>query len=308
MSSDPKADTGLHQPLSRIGVIPPQDSTEQVEVEFGALTHPGLVRENNEDCFLVGHTSRRLETVASNIPPGSMPFGFGERTYGILVADGLGGHSAGEVASRIAISTVINLILHTPDWIMLPVKQMPEAILQRMSERFQQAGLIIQSMANRDPELGGMGTTLTVVASLGDELLICHIGDSRAYVFRHGSLIRLTRDHTYSQELADQGLIRQEEVDTHMRRYVLTRYLGGKSESSRRVDIARFGLEDRDRVLVCSDGLTEMVKESEIEEILAAGRPAQETCQTLIDAALGHGGKDNVTVALADYRIPSTGE
>jgi protein phosphatase len=147
-----------------------------------------------------------------------------------------------------------------------------------------------------------MGTTLTLACSSADELFIGHVGDSRAYVLRGGNLIRLTRDHTHAQELADAGLIPQENVARHRLRHVLSRALGPRG-SDIEVDVTRLRLLDGDQLLVCTDGLTGMVPDEAITPLVGKGT-AQEACQALIDAAIAAGGKDNVTVVLARYQFP----
>jgi len=151
-----------------------------------------------------------------------------------------------------------------------------------------------------------MGTTMTVAANLGAELFLGHVGDSRAYLCRGDHLHRLTRDHTCAQALADAGLIPQEAVPGHRLRHALTRSLGD-SPGQVEADIERIELLDGDQVLLCTDGLTEMVDDPGLAVLLRSGGTAQDTCQALVEAALDRGGRDNVTVALARYRFPQGG-
>jgi protein phosphatase len=288
--------------LSSAQVPPPEPFSTLAVVEFGAATHPGLVRPNNEDCYLVGRVERALETLATNLPPGAVPARFAEVSYGMLVADGLGGGAAGEVASRLAITTFINLVLHTPDWVMRSGEDEAERILGRITERYRQVGAALAERAGGDPTLAGMATTMTLAASHGTDLFVGHIGDSRAYLLRGSDLIRLTQDHTYSQGLADRGLIQQDEVETHQLRHILTRALGARGGEVH-VDVSRGRLRDGDQLLLCSDGLTAMVPEDDIRGLLAAGTAAG-ACQALVAAALENGGLDNVTATLARYRFP----
>jgi protein phosphatase len=143
-----------------------------------------------------------------------------------------------------------------------------------------------------------------VACSLGSELLTAHVGDSRAYVLRKGGrLERLTRDQTMAQSLADAGAISQEEVDRHPSRHVLTSALATRGAFVQ-VDLKRSRLEDGDQLLLCSDGLTEMVSDETIARVLAAPGPSADACRRLVDLALEEGGKDNVTVVLGRYKIP----
>src|SRR5262249_21772968 len=157
--------------------------------------------------------------------------------------------------------------------------------------------------AQADPRLRGMATTLTVACSLGPVLLTTHVGDTRAYLCRGGKLMRLTRDQTMAQSLADAGAIRPEEIAEHPMRHVLTSALAARPGFVQ-VDVGRWRLENGDRLLLCSDGLTEMVSEKQIATVLASDAPSATVCRKLIDLALQAGGEDNVTVVLARYRIP----
>ena len=146
---------------------------------------------------------------------------------------------------------------------------------------------------------------MTAALSLGDDLFVTQVGDSRAYLFRDGTLQRLTRDQTHAQLLADQGVISQQDVARHRLRHVLTNALGGFQKNVR-VDIKRWKLADGDRLLLCSDGLTDMLDDAHIAEVLAREAGSDEACRLLVEGALENGGKDNITVVLARYGIPAT--
>ena len=282
----------------------PAGASSLVEVELAALSHPGKVRRNNEDHFMAARFDRTMRTLSTNLPEGEVPSGYAETVYGLLVADGVGGSAAGEVASRTAIHTIVDLVLETPDWIMRLDDRLAEEVLARMERRFQRVRETLIERANADPGLRGMATTMTVACSLGPELLTAHVGDSRAYVFRKGGrLERLTRDQTMAQSLADAGAITQEEVARHPSRHVLTSALATRGAFVQ-VQLKRSRLEDGDQLLLCSDGLTEMVADEAIARVLATAGPPAEACRQLVDLALEAGGKDNVTVVLARYRIP----
>jgi protein phosphatase len=148
-----------------------------------------------------------------------------------------------------------------------------------------------------------MGTTMTLAGSVGADLIIAHIGDSRAYLLRAGKLLRLTRDQTLAQALADAGAIRPEQVATHPSRHVLTGAITTQVGDVP-VELQRLRLSDGDQLLLCSDGLTEMVSDAAIAGALDRAGSAASACRALVDLALEGGGKDNVTVILARYRIP----
>jgi PPM family protein phosphatase len=274
-----------------------------VEVEVAGRSDQGKVRANNEDHFLIARFERTMKTLASNLPEGEVEPRYTESAYGMLVADGVGGSAGGEIASRMAIRTLIELVLDTPDWTMPFDEPLAERVLARMEARFQKIRETLVERAKADPTLRGMGTTLTLACSLGPELLTAHVGDSRAYLFHKGRLQALTHDQTLAQSLADAGAIPQSDVAEHPARHVLTSALASRGAFAR-VDLRRLRLEDGDRLLLCSDGLTEMVDEKAIARVLAAGTSCEEACGRLVELALEAGGRDNVTVVLAAYGIP----
>jgi protein phosphatase len=274
-----------------------------VKVELGGLSHTGKVRPINEDHFMITRLGRDQETVLTNLPEGDVPDHFREHGYAMIVADGMGGAARGEVASRLAISTLAHLSLQFGKWNLRINEQIAREVTERAERFYQRVGEAVLEEGRADPSLTGMGTTLTGAFSAGSDLFVCSVGDSRVYLFRRGRLLQLTRDQTYSQLLADIGQIPQHEVSTHHLRHILTDAIGVNSGKIK-VKVRHLPLLDEDVLLLCTDGLTEMVDEEEIAMVLMRGLSAQETCQTLVDLALEHGGKDNVTVLLAKYEIP----
>lgn len=285
---------------------PAVGASSLVEVDLAGLSDPGKVRLNNEDHYFVGRFQRGMRTLSTNIPEGEMPRTYDETVYAMLVADGVGGSAAGEIASRTAIQALVDLILETPDWIMLLDDRLAEEVLKRMERRFQRVREILVQRAKADQSLHGMGTTMTVAGSVGSELLTAHVGDSRAYVFRRsGRLERLTQDQTMAQSLADSGAIRQDEVETSPYRHVLTSALATRGAFVQ-VQLKRSRLEDGDQLLLCSDGLTDMVPDDAIAPVLAKARSSKDACRRLVNLALENGGKDNVTAVVGRYQIPAS--
>jgi protein phosphatase len=284
-------------------VLPPADISARVQVDLAGLSHPGKVRENNEDHFLVTRVERSLETVTTNLPKEAIPQRFAEVGHGMLVADGMGGHQAGEIASRLAISTFVNLFLHTPDLFLRVGKAEAEQIMERMAERFRVVDATVREKAQTDPALLGMGTTMTLAYSWGPILMLAHIGDSRVYLFRAGQCHQLTRDHTMAQGLVDLGILKPEQAGWHYFKHTLTRVLG-TGESVGEAEVQQLMLADEDQILLCTDGLTDMVGQQIIAAILADAKTSEEACQRLVTAALDNGGQDNVTVVVARYRLP----
>lgn len=221
----------------------------------------------------------------------------------MLVADGMGGHQAGEIASRLAISTLVNLVLHTPDWIMRLGKPEAEEVMERMTKRYRIIDATVREKAQTDPALVGMGTTMTLACSVGPILVLAHIGDSRVYLFRAGQCHQLTRDHTMFQDLIDLGILQPEAAAGHYLKHVLSRVLG-TGQSLGEAEVQQLTLADEDQILLCTDGLTNTLQQPMIAAILGDSKSSDEACQRLVDAALDKGGLDNVTVVLARYRLP----
>jgi protein phosphatase len=271
-----------------------------VRVDAAGLSDRGQVREDNEDHFLVARVGRSLDTLLTSLPTGQIPERFDETGYVMMVADGMGGAAAGEMASRVAISTLVNIVLDVPDWIMKLDEASAEKMMRRAVGYYQKVDSALAELANADPQLRGMGTTMTVGYSIGEDLFVFHVGDSRAYLFRDGKLRQLTRDHTHVQKLVDAGMITREEAATHRLRHVLTNAVGGKAKTIG-VDAQRLGIADGDHLLLCTDGLTEVVEDDEIADVLGRGKAPEVVCRSLVDLALDRGGPDNVTVVTARF-------
>jgi len=283
----------------------PPGASSLVEVDLAGLSHPGRVRKSNEDHFIATRFDRTMRLLASNLPEGALPRESAETAYAYLVADGVGGEAAGEIASRSAVQALMGLVLETPDWIMRLDELLVEEVLERMELRFRQVREVLLESVEADPELRGMATTMTVACTLGPDLLLAHVGDSRAYVLRRsGALERLTRDQTMAQSLADAGAISQADAEKHPGRHILTSALATRGAFIQ-VELSRSRLEDGDRLLLCSDGLTDMVTDEMIARVLGSIPSSAAACRELVELANEAGGKDNVTVVVGSYRIPS---
>lgn len=231
---------------------------------WGTGTHVGRVREGNED----------------SVFPASSGTSTGPEV--LMVADGMGGAVAGEVASSIAVQTASGPPASDPIT--------PE-------DRVMAANVAVGEAVENDSSLAGMGTTLTLALLADDTLNIAHVGDSRAYLYRDSELRQLTTDHTLVNELIELGRISPEEAEHHPHRHLITRVLGLGPVG---VDTATFELKRGDRVLLCSDGLTNMVSDFGIREILAAAEGVEATVWSLIEHANAAGGVDNTTAVVID--------
>jgi serine/threonine protein phosphatase PrpC len=234
-----------------------------LSLRFAAGSHKGMIREGNEDS---GYAGPRL----------------------LAIADGMGGQAAGEVASSEVISTLVQLDDDVPG----------SDILTSLGTAVQRANDQLRLMVEEDPQLEGMGTTLTALLWTGQRLGLVHVGDSRAYLLRDGVLTQITQDHTWVQRLVDEGRITEEEATTHPQRSLLMRALGSGDHVE--PDLSIREVRAGDRYLICSDGLSGVVSHQTMEEALAGYQGPQETIQTLIELALRGGGPDNITCIVAD--------
>jgi protein phosphatase len=270
------------------------------------LSHTGLVRTNNEDHFLIARIGRTLETVLTNMTDVESPTQFEEAGYAFIVADGVGGRAAGEVASRQAISGLLKLALHTPDWQFRWGPKERNTVAWRMQDRFRNVNAALLQHAEVDASRKGMSTTLTAALAYGSDLIVGHVGDSRAYLLHQGKLKKLTRDHTLAQSLIDEGVHASDDQVLLQFRNILTQTLGS-AESESRADVQEYSIADGDQLLLCTDGLTDMVDEGVIESVLNEGSSAKLVCTNLLNFALSNGGLDNVTIIVARFSIPTTG-
>jgi serine/threonine protein phosphatase PrpC len=242
-----------------------------LSLRFAAGSHKGMIREGNEDS---GYAGPRL----------------------LAIADGMGGAAAGEVASSEAISTIVALDDDVPG----------SDILTSLGTAVQRANDQLRAMVEEDPQLEGMGTTLTALLWTGQRLGLVHVGDSRAYLLRDGVLTQITQDHTWVQRLVDEGRITEEEATTHPQRSLLMRALGSGEHVE--PDLSIREVRAGDRYLICSDGLSGVVSHQTLEDTLASYQGPQETVQELIQLALRGGGPDNITVIIADVLDLDTGD
>ena len=240
--------------------------------QFQALTHPGRLRHNNEDSAAFDPVCRCS-----------------------VLADGMGGYNAGEVASSMAVNVIL---AEFAAWFAAAGSSASVREVRKAMERsVHHANQAILSTARADPDCAGMGTTLVVATFHEQRLVLGHIGDSRAYRLREGQLQQITRDHSLLQEQLDAGLITPAQAAVSSQRNLVTRALG--IESGVELDLNEFAVEAGDIYLLCSDGLSDMANDSEIGDILRAASSLEHKARRLIDLANANGGRDNITVLLA---------
>lgn len=275
----------------------------QTRVTFGSATHIGMVRRANEDQYMLARLSKLFEVLQASLANEELKELTGQTAYLVVVSDGIGGVVAGEQASTMVLQQVQRYMVEAAKWFFRWYEDpelTQEAIqdLQKGLERIDQA--IIEAAQN-DVSLSGMAATLTVARILGPDVVITHVGDSRAYLFRNNQLQQITKDHTVTQMLVDSGAISAEEAKHHHMRNIVVNVLGGK-EAGVKGEIHQLILNNDDRLLLCTDGLTNPVDLPEIEEILRRNSDPQQACDALIQAALNHGGPDNITAVIAQYQ------
>jgi protein phosphatase len=269
---------------------------------FG-VTDRGKVRSTNQDQFLVAALRKALEVRYTSLPSAPVRFS-DDQCHLFVVADGVGGNTGGEEASALAIASVEAFMLATCKWFEQVQSKEQELILTDFQTALSEANNRVLAEAEARPELRGMGTTLTLAYCHNDMLFVAHVGDSRCYLFRQGGLYRLTRDHTLVEEMVRRGHLSAEEAAAHQWRHVITNVVGGDSPGVT-VEVNKMRLEVGDAVLVCSDGLTNMVSEKEIASVLQAEASAERACGQLLMRANEEGGKDNITVVVARFDSPA---
>jgi PPM family protein phosphatase len=245
-------------------------------VKAVVLSDMGNVRSNNED---IGMFYRIADDDITR-----------EKGYLLIVADGMGGHKAGEVASKMATEIISQEYF----------KQNGNGSIEKnLFKAFTLANKRIYDLATTQKAYHGMGTTCSAFVVAGDTVYYAHVGDSRGYFFKNNSIVRITQDHTYVQELVNKGEITAKEADTHPKRNILTNAMGTKPEL--RIDTGKcnYLFEINDRLMLCSDGLYDYLDENELAEILSS-RSLQEAAEYMIAEAKKRGGHDNITVVLSE--------
>jgi len=274
-----------------------------VRVEVAGRTHRGKVRPINTDHYLVIRLGRHQETVLSSLAQADLPQEFHEQGYVMLVADGLGEAGSGAVASRLALSTFAHMAVHFGHWNVRVDARTAADIIDQYEAAYGRLNEAVMQRARATPELANMATTLTAAYSAGDELFLIHVGNSRAYLFRDGHLTQMSSDQTLAQRLSENAGPAPVERATEDLRHILTETIGGRAGGPR-IQVEHFRLWDGDRVLICTDGLTDQVDDERIAEILTPYRSLEEQCEALVDLSLESGGHDNVTAVMAQYSIP----
>lgn len=235
-----------------------------------SMTHIGQRRETNQDYMFTS------ETAVGNLP------------NLFLVADGMGGHAAGDYASRFTVEKIVEYITKSE-------RKEPVAVIK---EAVDDANRLLMQEASSDSDKQGMGTTIVAATVVEEKLYAANVGDSRLYVINHEGITQITRDHSLVEEMVRLGEMNKEEAKDHPDKNIITRAIGVFPEVS--VDFFETGLRTEDTVLMCSDGLTNMIEDEEIKRIILGQRDIVEKAEKLIETANKNGGRDNITVVLIE--------
>jgi protein phosphatase len=290
----------IDQPLTLLDAPPlPAAPVHSLVVRAFGLTDPGRVRPKNEDHFLVADLSRMLHVRQTSLPQATTQQGR-SRGHVLLVADGMGGHNAGEVASALSVETVEAFVVELLRRFSNLQADDENGVIHDLREAVRQADARIFEEAREHPEFRGMGTTLTVAFASGRRVFLFHAGDSRCYHLRGGSLQQVTEDHTLVAELVHSGAISPEQARHHPHRHIVTNVLGG-DKAGVRVDVQRGTLEPGDVLLICSDGLTDMLDDGRLASVLTSEADPESACRRLVAEANEAGGRDNITAIVARF-------
>lgn len=259
------------------------------------------MRPANEDQFLIAELNRSLLIEQTTLPLHARTRLFGRATAKLLVvADGIGGHAHGDLASSLAVQTVTRCALITAPCLFASDESVSETVLcEQLSHALLSCQRAMDADAERRPEHRQMGTTLTMGCIVWPNLYVVHAGDSRCYLLRRGALHRLTRDHTAAQELVDAGIMTEEATSRTPFAHVLSNAIIARDDGEVvHPEVRRTELSKGDTVVLCTDGLTLHLSEGEIARIVSSARSAGEACELLVRQANEAGGRDNITVAI----------
>src|SRR2546426_9453923 len=263
-----------------------------IKIEVFAKTDRGRTRDHNEDRFLVADLTRR----AASLQPAVREHEVGERGTLFVVADGMGGAAAGELASEMATDTIYDQMVKMWGG---EREATPQRFAHRLKEAVEVANGHIHAYAKAHPEVRGMGTTTTAVGVLGDHVYVSQVGDSRAYLIRNGQGVQLTKDQSLMQRLVEAGELTEEEAAHSERRNIILQALG--PDAKVKVDLTYQEIRRGDVLVLCSDGLSGQVKKEEIAEVVSRASDLAQACDRLIALANERGGPDNITVIMARF-------
>jgi PPM family protein phosphatase len=275
--------------------IPPRP----LMVKAFGVTDKGKVRPTNEDQFLIAELTKTMRVLQTSLPEPKLQIAE-ERAHLFLVADGMGGHRAGERASALAVAAIEQFTLNTFKWFLGSDGAEAKNVLAQLQSAVSQADARILQEAAEHPELSGMGTTVTMAFHLGAQLCVVHVGDSRVYLYRDGELHQLTEDHTLMADMVRSGTLPPDQVAGHQLRHVITNVVGGH-ELGVKAEARALEVQAGDRLLLCSDGLTEMATNEMIAATLDAEPAPEAAAKKLLAQATDGAASDNITLLVVRF-------
>jgi serine/threonine protein phosphatase PrpC len=274
---------------------------------FG-LTNLGRKRPTNQDHFLIAdlNKSLRVHSTSLNLDDETRIYG-GSQGKLLIVADGMGGEAEGERASKIAVDQLATYVLNSLSWCFRLEENSEHDFEEDLKSALKSCQTSIHSVASEYPEMKSMGTTMTLSYIVWPRAFVVHVGDSRCYLFRNRTLEQVTVDHTMASIIAESGKMSREQARQSPMGHALWNALGGKSEDLS-VDVYKLSLERDDVLLLCTDGLYDMVPHEKLQEVLAGTAGAEATCRKLVELANTRGGNDNITVIVSHFLSPQPDE
>jgi protein phosphatase len=266
------------------------------EIDAHGVTHPGKVRRDNQDHYLLCSLRRQIVVRGSSIPQADTVLGTeSERLASMaMVADGVGGAAKGETASRVALTGIARYVSRSLRCYYR--SEEGEDFSETLQQGARECHEELRRLAEEESEHRGMATTLTLFLSVWPRAYLLQVGDSRCYLLRNGELTQITRDQTMAQEMVDLGIMKPEQVAGTRLEHTLTSSIGG---SHNQPTVTRFDMNWGHVLLLCSDGLTRHVSDDRIRDVLRSMTSARQACETLLQEALDGGGTDNITVVVA---------
>jgi PPM family protein phosphatase len=274
----------------------PARKPREEEIDAHGVTHPGKVRKDNQDHFVLCHLRKQLVLRLSSIPDAAGLMGESERLASLaMVADGVGGAAQGEAASRVALQAVTRYVSRATRSYFGASEDDDQALLDALQEGARHCHAELIRLGEEDADYRGMATTLTLYLGVWPRGYLLQVGDSRCYLLRDGELTQITRDQTMAQEMVDLGVMKAEEAADTQLAHTLTSSIGGHETHPK---VTRFDMNWDNVLLLCSDGLTRHVNDGRIRDVLRKMTSAKQACETLLREALDDGGSDNITVVV----------
>ena len=271
------------------------------ELDVYGLTHAGKVRKTNQDHFLIGSLRKQMQVHLTSLPEVDRPVFDNRLAFLAMVADGVGGNAAGETASRVALEAVTRYLSRSVRCYYAGEAHDDRTFLADLQEAAMQCHGELLAESERDPDLAGMATTLTLWLSVWPRGYLLQVGDSRCYVLRQGELTQISRDQTMAQELVDAGVMARAEADQTRWAHILSSAIGGQQTAP---TVTRLDHSWDTVGLLCSDGLTRHVSDERIAQRLREMTSAKQVCADLLQDALDGGGADNITI-LVGRSVPT---